>query len=71
MAGRSYGPLILRAAVLLFAASLILPVPRYLQGLASGEFVVWLARLIWVVGLIAVFFVVLLVGSSVLKRKKK
>lgn len=40
-----------RVLVVMFAASVYLPLPRYLEGLSREELVLWLARLLWVLGL--------------------
>jgi len=60
-----------RILVLGFALSLVLPAPGFLQGLDEGRYTLWLARLIWVIGVPAVFGVILLVIALFRKRKNK
>lgn len=60
---------LLRAALLLFAASVFTPAPRYLAGLDAGQWLLWLARLSWVLGIVALVGVVCLLGSWFCKRR--
>ncbi len=53
-----------------FALSLVLPVPGFLRGLDDGQYILWLARLIWVVSVPVVFGVILL-GLLLSVKKKK
>ncbi|RJX34697.1 MAG: hypothetical protein C4525_06495 [Desulfarculus sp.] len=48
---RGWGYWLPRVLVLIFAASVYLPLPRFLEGLTRDELVLWLARLLWVLGL--------------------
>jgi len=56
-----------RVFVVSFAVSLVLPAPGFLARMEPGERIVWLARLIWVLGLPAVFclacLLMILLGS--------
>jgi len=44
-----------RIFVLVFAMSLLLPAPNFISGMDDNEFIIWLARLIWVLGLPVIF----------------
>ena len=44
-----------RTFVLIFAMSLLLPAPNFISGMDDNEFIIWLVRLIWVIGLPAIF----------------
>ena len=44
-----------RIFVLIFAISVFLPTPDFVSGMDYNEFIIWLIRLIWVVGLPVVF----------------
>ncbi|MCB2188201.1 MAG: hypothetical protein KQJ78_17415 [Deltaproteobacteria bacterium] len=48
-----------RGLILVIVAAVWLPLPRYAQGLEAREFVVWLARLAWVVGVPLAFGLIL------------
>lgn len=50
-----------RLFVIGFALSLLLPAPQFVLSMGRGAFTLWLARLIWVVGLPVVFCLILLV----------
>jgi hypothetical protein len=55
--------LAVKAFILASVAAVILPVPQYARDLSDGEYIVWLARLIWVLTLtVGVLAVLLLVG---------
>jgi len=60
-----------RLLVIGFALSLVLPVPGFLQGLDDGQYTVWLARLIWVISVPAVFGAILLVVAIFRAKKNK
>jgi hypothetical protein len=62
--------LIPKVLVLGFAASLVLPAPYFIHGMSQDLFVVWLARLLWVLVLsIGCGLVFLTLGR--LKGRKK
>ena len=44
-----------RIFVLIFAMSLLLPAPNFISGMDDNEFIIWLVRLIWVIGLPVIF----------------
>ena len=44
-----------RTFVLIFAMSLLLPAPNFISGMDDNEFIIWLVRLIWVIGLPVIF----------------
>ena len=50
-----------RLFVIVFALSLLLPAPQFVLRMGKGAFTVWLARLIWVIGLPLVFCLILLI----------
>ncbi len=58
-----------RILVLGFALSLVLPAPGFLQGLADGQYTLWLARLIWVIAVPAVFGALLLMIAFFSRKK--
>jgi hypothetical protein len=58
-----------RLLVIGFALSLVLPVPGFLQGLDDGQYTLWMARLIWVVSVPAVFGAILL-AVAVFRKKR-
>jgi uncharacterized iron-regulated membrane protein len=60
-----------RIAVLAFAVSLILPAPKFIRQMGEGDLFLWLARLIWILGLMAVFAMMGLVGSAWKKRRER
>jgi hypothetical protein len=50
-------------AFILASVAAVMPVPQYARDLSDGEYIVWLARLIWVLTLtVGVLAVLLLVG---------
>ena len=60
-----------KAFILASVVAVILPLPRYARSLSDGEYIVWLARLIWVLMLtLGVGVVLLLVGFLARKLKK-
>ena len=60
-----------KAFILSSVVAVILPLPRYARSLSDGEYIVWLARLIWVLMLtLGVGVVLLLVGFLARKLKK-
>ncbi len=60
-----------RLLVIGFALSLVLPAPGFLRGLDSGQYTLWLARLIWVISVPVVFGAILLVIAIFRKRRNK
>jgi hypothetical protein len=58
-----------RLLLLLFCLSLVLPLPRYLAGLETGEFDLWLGRLAWVAGLAGLILILGLLGRWLLRRR--
>ena len=61
-----------KAFILASVVAVILPMPQYTRGLSDEEYIVWLARLIWVLMLTFGFGVVqLLVGYLVKKLQNK
>ncbi len=69
---RRYLGLAVKAFILASVVAVILPVPQYARSLSDEEYVVWLARLIWVLMLTAGFGgVLLLVGFLVGKLQSK
>ena len=64
--------LMVKAFILASVAAVILPVPQYARSLSDEEYIVWLARLIWVLMLtVGVSVVLLLVGSLVRKLQNR
>ena len=64
--------LMVKAFILASVAAVILPVPQYARSLSDEEYIVWLARLIWVLMLtVGVSVVLLLVGSLVRKLRNR
>jgi hypothetical protein len=64
--------LAVKAFILASVVAVILPIPQYTRGLSDEEYLVWLARLIWVLMLTFGFGVVqLLVGYLVKKLQNK
>ena len=64
--------LAVKAFILASVVAVILPMPQYTRGLSDEEYIVWLARLIWVLMLTFGFGVVqLLVGYLVKKLQNK
>ncbi|OQY04763.1 MAG: hypothetical protein B6I22_08825 [Desulfobacteraceae bacterium 4572_123] len=56
-----------RIFILVFAMSLLLPAPNFISGMDNNQFIIWLARLIWVIGL-PVIFCSLFLLIAVLKK---
>ena len=56
-----------RLMVIAFVLSLVFPVPFFVRGLGEDAYILWLARLIWVVSVPLVFGAILLV---ILKFRK-
>lgn len=48
-----------RLLILGFAASMVIPAPRFVTAMDDAEFLVWLLRLIWVLVFPTAFFLVL------------
>ena len=64
--------LAVKAFILASVVAVILPVPHYARSLSDEEYIVWLARLIWVLMLTVGFGVVmLLVGFLTRKLQNK
>jgi hypothetical protein len=64
--------LAVKAFILASVVAVILPIPQYTRGLSDEEYLVWLARLIWLLMLTFGFGVVqLLVGYLVKKLQNK
>ena len=62
----------IKAFVLASVVAVILPVPHYASSLSDAEYIVWLARLLWVLMLtFGVGIVLLLAGFLARKRKNK
>ncbi len=62
--------LAVRLFVIATVAAVILPLPEYARGLSNENYIVWLARLIWVLTLGFVLCVLLpLIGALVAKVK--
>ena len=60
-----------RIFVLIFAMSLLLPAPNFISGMDDNAFTIWLARLIWVIGLPVIFcFSTLLIALLARKAKR-
>jgi len=61
-----------KAFILASVVAVILPVPQYTRSLSDEEYIVWLARLIWVLMLtVGVGVVQLLAGSLARKLQNK
>ena len=60
--------LAVKAFILASVVAVILPMPQYARSLSGEEYIVWLARLIWVLSLTLGFGVVLQV-VGILTRK--
>ncbi|MCP3952791.1 MAG: hypothetical protein GY697_11335 [Desulfobacterales bacterium] len=60
-----------RALVIGFTLSLLLPAPDFLQGLDDGQYTLWLARILWVIAVPAVFGAILLVIACFSKNKNR
>ena len=64
--------LAVKAFILASVVAVILPMPQYARSLSDEEYIVWLARLIWVLMLtVGVCVVVLLVGFLTRKLQNK
>ena len=60
-----------KAFILASVVAVILPLPQHARGLSDEEYIVWLARLIWVLMLtLGVGVVLLLLGFLARKLKK-
>lgn len=57
-----------RLMVVAFALSLVFPVPAFVRGLGEGAYILWMARLIWVVSVPLVFGATLLVIAKFRKN---
>ncbi|MFH1057695.1 MAG: hypothetical protein V1797_03315 [Pseudomonadota bacterium] len=53
----------------LFILSLILPLPRYLAGMDSGEKLIWLSQLAWVAGLAGLILAAAGLGAWLWRRR--
>lgn len=61
-----------KAFILASVAAVILPMPEYARSLSDEKYIIWLARLIWVLMLtVGVSVVVLMFGFLVRKLKNK
>ena len=67
---RNISGLLGRAFVLASVAAVLLPMPRYAQSLGQAEYVVWLARLAWVI-LLTVGICGLLMLAGIISGKKQ
>jgi hypothetical protein len=64
--------LVVKAFILASVVAVILPMPEYTHSLSDEEYIVWLARLIWVLMLTFGFGAVqLLIGYMVKKLQNK
>ena len=64
--------LVFKAFILASVVAVILPAPHYAGSLSDKEYIVWLARLIWVLMLtVGVAIVLLLVGFLYRKLQNK
>ena len=64
--------LAVKAFILASVVAVLLPVPQYADSLSDEEYIVWLARLIWVLMLtVGVGVVLLLVGFLARKLQNK
>ena len=64
--------LAIKSFILASVVAVILPVPQYARSLSGEEYIVWLARLIWVLMLtVGVGVVLLLAGFLARKRQNK
>jgi len=61
-----------KAFILASVVAVILPVPQYTRSLSDEEYIIWLARLIWVLMLtVGIIVVQLLVGFLARKVQNK
>lgn len=58
-----------RLLIIGFAASMVIPAPKFINSMENAEFLVWLLRLIWVLAFPAGFLLVLILIN--LRKKKK
>ena len=65
---RRFLGLAVKAFILASVVAVILPMPQYTRGLSDEEYIVWLARLIWVLMLTFGFGVVQLLVGYLLKK---
>ena len=64
--------LVVKVFIMVSVVAAILPVPQYARSLSDDEYIVWLARLIWVLMLtVGVVVVLLLVGFRKRKLQNK
>ena len=64
--------LVVKAFILASVLAVILPVPQYANSLSDEEYIVWLARLIWVLMLtVGVGVLLLLIGFLSKKLQNK
>ena len=64
--------LAIKAFILASVVAVILPMPHYASSLSDEEYIVWLARLLWVLMLtFGVVILLLLVGFLAGKRQNK
>ena len=69
---RRFLELAVKAFILASVAAVILPMPQYARSLSDEKYIIWLARLIWVLLLtVGVCVVVLLIGFLVRKLQNK
>ena len=71
---RNISGLLGKAFVLASVAGVLLPMPRYAQSLDQAEYVIWLARLVWVllltVGICGAFMLVGIISGKIQKQKR-
>ena len=60
--------LAVKAFILASFVAVILPMPHYARSLSDAEYIVWLARLVWVLMLTVGFGVVLLLVGFLARR---
>jgi heme/copper-type cytochrome/quinol oxidase subunit 2 len=64
--------LAVKAFILASVVAVILPMPQYAHSLSAEEYIVWLARLIWVLMLtVGIGVVTMFVGFMTRKRQNK
>ena len=69
---RRFFGLAARAFILASLAAVILPMPLYVRSLSNAQYIVWMARLSWVLLLtVGVVAVLLLVGFITSQQQKK